>query len=50
MATIATFVILLMHLDVMRAGCQVGLDLETLGDVVQSVSLYSSLPRLTSGK
>lgn len=50
MATIATFVILLMHLDVTRPGCQVGLDLETLGDVVRSVSLYTSLPRLTSGK
>lgn len=50
MATITTFVILLMHLDVTRAGCKVGLDLETLGNVVQPVSLYSSLPHLTSGK
>lgn len=49
MATIATFVTLLMHLDVMRAGCNVGLDLETLSNVAQSVSLYSSLPHLTPG-
>lgn len=48
-AIIATFVILLMHLDVTRAGCKVGLDLETLGNVVQSVRRDSSLPPLTPG-
>lgn len=49
MAIMATFVILLMHLDITRAGCKVGLDLETLGNVVQSGSLDSSLPPLTPG-